>query len=283
MGPRHDADAPAASCAPGRFDLTGRIALVTGASRGIGRAIAVGLAEAGADVVVHYASAAEAAADCARAIESLGRRAWTAAAEFSRPGSGAALAREVLGSVAQLDILVLNAGGGRRQAFVDVTAEGFLAQAHANFLAGFELLQACLPPMAARGWGRVVTIGSVQQVRPNPALAVYAAMKSAQLNLVVNLAKQYARHGVTINNLAPGMIATDSTAPQLAQDATVAALLEEIPARSIGQPADCVGPVLMLCSEAGRYVTGVDLFVDGGMHLPGRAAFIGADGRVAPS
>jgi glucose 1-dehydrogenase len=276
-------DAPAGDRAAGRFGLTGRIALVTGASRGIGRAIAIGLAEAGADVVVHYQSAAEAAKDCARTIESAGRRAWIASADFSQAGNGAALARQALGMVPQLDILVLNAGGGIRQAFVDVTAEGFLAQAHANFLAGFELLQACLPPMAARGWGRAVTIGSVQQVRPNPALSVYAAMKSAQLNLVVNLAKQYARHGVTVNNVAPGMIATDATAPQLAQEATRAALLDEIPARSIGEPADCVGPVVMLCSEAGRYVTGVDLFVDGGMHLPGRAAFIGADGRLAPS
>lgn len=276
-------DASVGGRAARRFDLGGRTALVTGASRGIGRAIAIGLAEAGADVVVHYQSAAEAAKDCARAIESAGRRAWIAAADFSRAGSGAALARQALGMAPQLDILVLNAGGGIRQAFVDVTAEGFLAQAHANFLAGFEVLQACLPPMAARGWGRVVTIGSVQQVRPNPALSVYAAMKSAQLNLVVNLAKQYARHGVTVNNLAPGMIATDATAPQLAQEATRAALLDEIPARSIGEPADCVGPVVMLCSEAGRYVTGVDLFVDGGMHLPGRAAFIGADGRLAPS
>ena len=256
---------------------------MTGASRGIGRAIAIGLAEAGADVMVHYQNAAEAAKDCARAIESAGRRAWIVSADFSRAGSGTALARQALGMVPQLDILVLNAGGGLRQAFVDVTAEGFLAQAHANFLAGFELLQACLPPMAARGWGRVVTIGSVQQVRPNPALSVYAAMKSAQLNLVVNLAKQYARHSVTVNNVAPGMIATDATAPQLAQEATRAAILDEIPARSIGEPVDCVGPVVMLCSEAGRYVTGVDLFVDGGMHLPGRAAFIGADGRLGPS
>ena len=278
-------DAPAGGRAAGwfdRFHLEGRTALVTGASRGIGRAIAVGLAEAGADVVVHYQNAAEAAKDCAREIESVGRRAWITASDFSRAGSGVALARQALGMVPQLDILVLNAGGGLRQAFVDVTTEGFLAQAHANFLAGFELLQACLPPMAARGWGRVVTIGSVQQVRPNPALSVYAAMKAAQLNLVVNLAKQYARHGVTVNNVAPGMIATDATAPQLAQEATRAALLDEIPARSIGQPADCVGPVLMLCSEAGRYVTGIDLFVDGGMHLPGRAQFIGADGRLAP-
>ena len=256
---------------------------MTGGSRGIGRALAMGLAEAGADVVVHYASAAEAARDCARAIESAGRRAWIAAADFSRAGSGAALARQVLGMVPHLDIVVLNAGGGMRQPFAEVTAEGFAAQVNANFLAGFELLQACLPPMASRGWGRVVTIGSVQQVRPNPALSVYAAMKSAQLNLVVNLARQYARHGVTVNNLAPGMIETDSTAPQLAQDATRAALLDEIPARSIGQPADCVGPVLLLCSDAGRYVTGIDLFVDGGMHLPGRPQFIGADGRLARS
>jgi NAD(P)-dependent dehydrogenase (short-subunit alcohol dehydrogenase family) len=282
MTPPRVSDAPSGRALE-RFDLSGRIALVTGGSRGIGRALAIGLAEAGADVVVHYASAAEAARDCARAIESAGRRAWTAAADFSRAGSGATLARQVLGMVPHVDIVVLNAGGGTRQPFTEVTAEGFAAQANANFLAGFELLQACLPPMAARGWGRVVTIGSVQQVRPNPALSVYAAMKSAQLNLVVNLARQYARHGVTVNNLAPGMIETDSTAPQLAQEATRAALLDEIPARSIGQPADCVGPVLMLCSDAGRYVTGIDLFVDGGMHLPGRAQFIGADGRLAPS
>jgi NAD(P)-dependent dehydrogenase (short-subunit alcohol dehydrogenase family) len=73
------------------------------------------------------------------------------------------------------------------------------------------------------------------------------------------------------------------SAPQIAQEATRAAILDEIPARSIGEPVDCVGPVVMLCSEAGRYVTGVDLFVDGGMHLPGRATFIGADGRLGPS
>ena len=264
----------------GRFDLTGRIALVTGGSRGIGRAIATELGEAGADVVVHYATNATAAADVVQRIEAAGRRSKAIAADFTRTGSGTALANLAVSVFQRIDILVLNAARGIRQRFTEVPADALANQVNANFLAGFEIMQVCLPRMAERRWGRVVTIGSVQQVRPNPALSVYAAMKSAQFNLVTNLARQYSKDGVTINNIAPGLIETDQTAAQLGDSRTLDALLDEIPTRSVGYPSDCVGPVLLLCSDAGRYITGVNLFVDGGMHLPGRARYIGADGRT---
>ncbi len=97
-------------------------------------------------------------------------------------------------------------------------------------------------------------------------------MKSATANLMENLARQYGRSGITVNTVAPGLIATDSTAGQLANEDTLRALLDEIPLRSVGRPEDCVGAVVLMCSEAGRYITGTTVFVDGGMHLPGRAA-----------
>ncbi len=105
-------------------------------------------------------------------------------------------------------------------------------------------------------------------------------MKSATANLIENLARQYGPTGITLNTVAPGLIETESTAPQFASPDTLAALLDEIPLRVAGRPEDCVGPVLLLCSDAGRYITGGTLFVDGGMHLPGRPPFIGDDGRI---
>jgi NAD(P)-dependent dehydrogenase (short-subunit alcohol dehydrogenase family) len=122
--------------------------------------------------------------------------------------------------------------------------------------------------MAERGWGRVLTVGSVQQVRPSPTLAVYAALKSAQANLAINLAKQYAGRGVTVNNLAPGLIDTDRNDDIKGDAEGYAAILARIPAGQAGTPEDCAWPALLLCSDAGRYVTGADLMVDGGLHLP---------------
>jgi len=267
----------------GTFDLSGRVALVTGASRGIGRAIAIGLAQAGADILVHYATDLAAAHATADEVVAQGRRARIIAADFTRPGAGAALAAQSTAIFGQVDIVVLNAARSERQKFLAVDAPSAARQVSANFLAGFEMLQALLPQMAVRRWGRVVTIGSVQQVRPNPGLTVYAAMKAAQFNLVVNLARQYSKDGVTVNNVAPGMIDTDATAVQIADPATISALLDEIPARSVGTVSDCVGPVLLLCSDAGRYITGINLFVDGGMHLPGPRHYVGPDGHMERS
>jgi NAD(P)-dependent dehydrogenase (short-subunit alcohol dehydrogenase family) len=263
-----------------RWSLAGRRALVTGASRGIGRAIAIGLAEAGADVVVHYLADHEAAGRTADAIVAAGQTAEVVATDLRVVGAGRALAELVRDRHGPIDIVVLNATTAGRRPFVEVGEGDISSEVQSGFGSMIEILQVLLPPMAERGWGRVVAIGSVQQVRQNPAVAVYAAMKSATANLVENLARLYGPAGVTLNTVAPGLIATDSTAPQLGQPETVAASLDEIPLRVIGQPEDCVGPVVLLCSEAGRYITGATLFVDGGMHLPGRPRFIGPDGRI---
>ena len=111
-----------------------------------------------------------------------------------------------------------------------------------------------------------VAVGSIQEAKPNPRLVVYAALKSAQTNMIVNLARQYAARGVTLNNLAPGAIGTERNAAVLDDPAYRARVEEQIPAKRIGIPQDCVGACLLLCSEAGAYITGSTLFADGGWH-----------------
>jgi NAD(P)-dependent dehydrogenase (short-subunit alcohol dehydrogenase family) len=118
----------------------------------------------------------------------------------------------------------------------------------------------------ARRWGRVVTLGSIQQVKPSPVMLLYAGHKMAQLNMARNLALQVAHTGVTVNNLAPGAILTERNAEPLSDPANRARTEGRIPLGRLGAPDDLVGAALLLCSEAGRYMTGVDLFVDGGWH-----------------
>src|SRR5262249_3953317 len=137
----------------------------------------------------------------------------------------------------------------------------------ANIRATIELLQNTVPAMAERGFGRVVTLGSIQEAKPNPALLVYAALKSAQANMALNLARQYAARGVTLNNLAPGAIATDRNRAVLSDRAYKARVESMIPAGRIGAPDDCAGACLLLCSDAGSYINGQTLFVDGGWHI----------------
>jgi NAD(P)-dependent dehydrogenase (short-subunit alcohol dehydrogenase family) len=248
------------------FDLTGRTALVTGSSRGIGRAIATAFAGRGARVAVHGRDLGEAEIG-AREIGPPERVAGFAA-DLAKPDAGGALVEAVVDRLGAIDILVVNASAQVRRPFLEIPDEEVELQVAVNLRATMALLQSVLPGMAQRGWGRVLTVGSVQQVRPSPSLAVYAALKSAQANLAMNLAKQYAARGVTVNNLAPGLIDTDRNADIKADADTYAGILARIPAGRAGAPEDCAWPALLLCSEAGRYVTGTDMMVDGGLHLP---------------
>lgn len=268
---------------PNRFASAGRRALVTGASRGIGRAIALGLAAAGANVAVHYATDRTSAGSTAAGVRAAGRASMIVQADLTRPGAGRRLADDVIREWREIDIVVLNAGLTWRRPFSEITPEDFAIEAQFGLGSAVEILQTLAPPMAARGWGRVVVIGSVQQVRQNPNAALYAAMKSASANLAENLARLYGPSGVTVNTVAPGLIDTESTASQMLDPATLEAALEEIPLRSVGVPDDCVGAVLLLCSEAGRYITGTTIFVDGGMHLPKRRNNVGPDGVISGS
>ena len=121
--------------------------------------------------------------------------------------------------------------------------------------------------MKEKGWGRIVTIGSVQQIRSHVEMIVYSATKVAQVSMVKSLAPQFAPFGVTINNLAPGAIATPRNDEVLSNQAYLTLVESKIPAGYVGQPEDCAGAAILLCSDAGRYITGQDLFIDGGMSL----------------
>lgn len=247
-----------------RFDLKGRTALVTGARREIGRSIALALASTGARLAIHHAGTAEERNDAdavVREIEEAGGTARAFGQDFALDDSGHALARAAT-AWSPVDILVLNASIELPEPYQDITRDRFDRQIAVNLRSPMELLQDLVPAMAARGWGRVVTIGSVQQVRPHPQMMVYAGTKAAQLNWAWNLARQFGGRGVTVNNLAPGAIQTARNRVQLATEGE--ALKQRIPAGRLGTPDDLAGAALLLCSDAGSYINGVNLYVDGG-------------------
>lgn len=245
-----------------RFRLDGRTALVTGARREIGRAIAEGLGAVGARVAVHHAGTAEEARDAAGVVAAIGGGAQAFAADFSQAGAAEMLAAEVTAAFGQVDILVLNASVEILQPVGTIDRAAYDRQMDINVWSTLALLQALVPGMAARGWGRVVTVGSVQQISPAAEMMVYAGYKALQHNWAINLARQFTRQGVTVNNLAPGLISTARNADQIA--ARGAQMTARIPAGRMGRPDDLVGAALLLCSDAGDYISGANLYVDGG-------------------
>jgi len=263
------------------FSMKGRKALVTGASMSIGRSIALGFANHGAQVGIHHSAAADAKAglpDAAQATLAAVRAAGTdgclVEADLATEGGGGRAVEQAIAALGQVDILVVCASIQYRTPFLDATAAEMDHQFAINFRATIELLQAALPPMKQRGWGRVLTIGSINQDRPAPDLAVYAALKSAQKNVAMNLAREYAPFNVMINNLAPGLVATERNRWRR-QDAEDWKRIEQSAAAPIGRagrPDEMVGAALLLCSEAASYIAGADLMVTGGAHLPGLPA-----------
>jgi glucose 1-dehydrogenase len=173
---------------------------------------------------------------------------------------------------------VLNASIELPEDFRAIPRERFDHQIAVNLRTTLELLQTLMPPMAERRWGQVVTIGSVQRERPHPAMFVYAGTKAAQLNWALSLARQFGGQGVTVNNLVLGAILTARNRDQMAVEDE--ALAQRIPAGCLGRPDDLMGAAMMLlCSDTGRYINGVNLFVDGGWVMPWRsmAAFSPVD------
>ncbi len=251
-----------------RYDLTGRAALVTGSSRGIGRAIALGLAQCGAAVAVHGTKPAKTLDETLTDVRKLSPRSVAVTGDLSQPDVPAKLVAETISSLGGLDILVANASIQIRKPWAEVTQAEAEQQMQVNFHATWRMIQAAVSAMRAKKWGRILTIGSVQQQRPHPDMVVYAASKSAQENLVRNLAKQLGPDGITVNNLAPGVILTDRSTPVLADETYAERVRSFIPLRFFGESEDCVGAALVLCSDAGRYITGADFRVDGGMSLP---------------
>jgi glucose 1-dehydrogenase len=258
-----------------RFSMVGRKALVTGGSLSIGREIALAFAEAGADVAIHFSRAADmafgrpnASEETVADLKARGASAVTIEADFKRKTEASrtvAEARETLGG---LDVLVVCASILWRVPFEEITDEQIESQIQVNFRATLELLRTALPPMKQNGFGRILTIGSINQTAPESVLSVYAALKSAQYNLAINLARESAHCGVTVNNLSPGLIATERNRWRR-QDEEAWRAIEQAscPMRRAGKPPEVASAALLLCSEAGSFITGADLQVTGGRHL----------------
>lgn len=249
------------------FELKGRTALVTGSTQGIGFAMAEALAKAGANIVLNGTSDPSDAQPSVGSLERHGQKVWFCQSDLSQPGSAKTLFDEALSKAGSIDILISNASVQKFTPFHDVTEEEMDYQYNTNFKSSFILVQLASAAMLKNGWGRIVTVGSVQEENYNAQFAVYGALKAAQTHLIKGLARVHSRTGVTFNNIAPGLFDTKRNKEFLAKPENVNGMVSKIPVGRVGVPDDCAGAALLLCSDAGAYITGANLFVDGGLRL----------------
>ena len=240
--------------------MSNKRALVTGSSRGIGRAIALALAEDGFEIVLHCAGNVTKAQEVKAIIEGNGGTATIIQADLCKLEDTARLAQEA----GDVDVLVLNASLQIRNSWSTIPTEDCLQQLNCNFVSSLMLIQSLTPHMQKNKWGRIVTIGSVQEQKPHPDMLVYSASKAAQTNMVQSLSLQLAKDGITVNNVAPGVIYTDRNVEALSDEAYAEKVKSLIPVGFYGEPEDCAAMVKLLCSQQGRYITGQSIYVDGG-------------------
>jgi gluconate 5-dehydrogenase len=246
-----------------RFDLTGRRALVTGGSSGVGAAMARALGQAGARVLL--AARREAELDvAAQALRDEGIDAVTLAVDLSDANAVRAAGQAAVQRCGGIDILVNAAGVNLRQPFAEVTPEAWQMQLALHLGAPFFLTQALAPGMAARGWGRIVNIASLQSFRAFAHSAPYGAGKGGIVQLTRAIAQEWGRHGITCNAIGPGFFPTALTAPVFADEALARHHAQQTCVGRNGELEDLYGSVVFLASDAGRYVTGQTLMVDGG-------------------
>lgn len=244
----------------GKKEMKNKKALITGSSRGIGRAIAIALAKDGYEVIIHCAGSVEKAEETKTTIEGNGGKASVIAANLCDTKD----TQNLIDSVGGVDVLVLNASLQIRKKWNEITLDECYDQLNCNFVSSLLLIQAVVPYMKAQNWGRIVTIGSVQEAKPHPDMLIYSASKAAQTNMVQSLSLQLAKDGITVNNVAPGVIYTDRNTEVLSNPEYAKQVTDSIPVGFYGEPADCAGMVSLLCSDKGRYITGQSIYIDGG-------------------
>jgi 2-deoxy-D-gluconate 3-dehydrogenase len=243
------------------FDLTGRVAAVTGANTGIGRGIAIALAEAGADVALVGRTPAE---ETAEEVRAAGRRAVIVDADLSTTAPIAGAVERTLAELGGLDILVNNAGIIRRSDALEFSEQDWDAVLDTNLKSVFFLCQAAARHMINKGYGKIINIASMLSFQGGIRVASYTASKSGIAGLTKLLANEWAPKGINVNAIAPGYIATNNTAALQADETRNRQILERIPAGRWGKPSDLNGAAVFLASSASDYVHGHVLAVDGG-------------------
>lgn len=243
--------------------LEGKKALVTGASRGIGRAIALALAAEGADVAVNYAGSEAAAKEVAAEIEAMGRKAFVIQADISSNAAATEMIDKVVAEFGRIDILVNNAGITRDGLLMRMKEEDWDAVLTTNLKGVFNCTKASIKYMMKQRAGHIVSISSVVGLMGNAGQANYAAAKAGVIGFTKAVAKEVAARGITVNAVAPGFIQTDMT--KVLSEKVVEGMKASIPLARLGDPEDIAKAVVFLASDDASYITGQTLNVDGGM------------------
>ncbi len=246
-------------------DMADRVAIVTGASRGIGRAIALSLGRRGAKIVVNYAHSAEAAEAVVEELIQMGTEAHAVQADVSIQEGVSALVKACLDRFGTVDILVNNAGVARDQLSMRLKDEDWDAVLATDLKGAFLCAKAVQRTMLRKRWGRIISIGSVVGLTGNVGQANYAAAKAGLIGLTKTLARELGSRGITANVVAPGFVETDMTASL--DESLVAQARERIPLERLGSPKDVAAAVAFLASDEASYITGQVLCVDGGLAM----------------
>ena len=240
-----------------------KTAFITGSSRGIGRAIAMRLSADGFKVILHGINESNHIKDLKATIEKNGGAAEILTGDLCNINETKSISEKIK----NVDVLVLNASVQYRTPWQEITTDECYSQLNCNFISSLLLIQAAVPYMKENAWGRIITVGSVQEAKPHPDMLVYSASKAAQTNMVRSLSLQLAKDGITVNNLAPGVIYTDRNVAALSDPEYAKKVINSIPVGFYGEPTDCAGIVSLLCSDNGRYITGQSIYVDGGKSI----------------
>lgn len=244
------------------MNLAGKVAIVTGGSRGIGRGICLGLAAAGARVVIGYHNHREAAESVEREIVQAGGAACLVQGSVADEKVAAKLAAEALGTFGRIDLLVNNAGILTRQFAMLTRPESWRAALDVNLSGAFFCAQAVLPALIEQRSGSIINIASVVTLRGLPGQISYASAKAGMVGMTRILAKEVARYGVRVNTIAPGYVATD-----MLTEAEIKEAASLVPLKALGTPEDVANMVVFLATDLARYITGQTMVVDGGLSL----------------